>query len=183
MLALNFTPFPELRTERLLLRRLTNDDGPQMLFLRSDDRVMRYIDREKTKTLEEAVDFIERVNKLADANESILWGIALLDDPGTLIGTICYWRMMPEHDRSEVGYVLHPVHWNKGIMKEALLAVIRYGFEEMKLHSIEAHINPENIASGKVLENTGFVREAYFRENYYFRGKYLDSAVYSLLKR
>ncbi|HNU87182.1 MAG TPA: GNAT family protein [Ferruginibacter sp.] len=183
MLELNFSPFPELRTERLLLRKLVKADGPQMLFLRSDDKVMQYIDREKTKTLEEAELFIERLNAAVDANESIMWAITMANDPATLIGTICYWRMQLQHYRAEVGYVLHPGYWNRGIMHEALMAVSRYGFEGIKLHSIEAHINPENVASGKVLEKAGFTREAYFKENYFFRDRFLDTAIYSLLKR
>lgn len=183
MLQFFFSPFPELKTERLLLRKMTKADGPQMFFLRSDDRVMQYIDREKTKTLEEAEDFIERINISVDANETIMWAIAMANDPATMIGTICYWRMQREHYRAEVGYVLHPGYWNRGIMKEALLSVANYGFEGMKLHSIEAHINPENIASGKVLEKAGFIREAYFKESYFFRGTFLDTAIYSLLKK
>jgi [ribosomal protein S5]-alanine N-acetyltransferase len=79
--------------------------------------------------------------------------------------------------------MLHPNFWNKGIMKEALLAAIDFGFNQMKLHSIEAHINPDNVASGILLEKTGFVREAYFKEDFFFRGKFSDSAIYSLLNK
>lgn len=183
MLQLNFSPFPELRTERLLLRRMEKTDSQQMFFLRSDDRVMQYIGREKTRSPEEAENFIEKINASVDANETIMWAIAMATDPDTMIGTICYWRIQPEHFRAEVGYVLHPSFWNRGIMQETLREVIEYGFETIGLHSIEGHINPENIASGKVLEKTGFIREAYFKENYFFRGKFHDSAVYSLLKR
>ena len=68
-------------------------------------------------------------------------------------------------------------------MKEALMAVIDFGFNEMKLHSIEGQINPENVVSGVVLEKCGFTREAYFKENFYFQGKFFDSAVYSLLNK
>jgi ribosomal-protein-alanine N-acetyltransferase len=181
MLELNFSPFPEIKTKRLLLRRMTNADAPELLFLRSDDRVMHFIGREKTKTLEEAETFIEKINASVDANEAIMWGIALQDDPGTMIGTICYWNILKDHYRAEVGYMLHPGHWNKGIMKEAVQAVIDYGFTQMQLHSIEGHINPVNIVSGIVLEKCGFTRDAYFKENFYFRGKFFDSAVYSLL--
>ncbi len=183
MLEFNFTPFPELKTERLVLRRMTTADAGQMFFLRSDDRVMKYIGREKTKSVEEAEDFIRKINVFIETNESIMWAIALNSDPAMLIGTICFWRLQPENFRAEVGYVLHPGYWNRGIMKESLLAVIKYGFEGMNLHSIEAHINPENIASGKVLENTGFVREAYFKENCYFHGVFRDTAIYSLLNK
>ena len=79
--------------------------------------------------------------------------------------------------------MLHPDFWGKGIMKEALMAAIDFGFTEMNLHSIEAHINPENTVSGILLEKTGFIREAYFKEDFYFRGKFIDTAVYTLLEK
>lgn len=183
MLVLNFSPFPEIKTKRLLLRRMTDADAAALLFLRSDDRVMQFIGREKTKTIEEATAFIQQINASVDANESIMWAIALADEPATLVGTICFWNILKDHYRAEVGYVLHPDLWRRGIMKEAVQAVVDFGFNEMKLHGIEGHINPENTASGVVLEKCGFVREAYFKENFYFRGKFFDSAIYCLLAR
>jgi [ribosomal protein S5]-alanine N-acetyltransferase len=178
-----FSPFPEIKTTRLLLRKMVPADAPELLFLRSDDTVMQYIDREKTKSLEEATAFIDKINTYIDNNESILWAIALQDKPGTLIGTICFWNITREHFRAEVGYMLHPTFWNRGLMKEALLAVIDFGFNEMKLHSIEGRINPDNSVSGILLEKAGFVREAYYKEDFYFRGKFIDTAVYSLLEK
>ena len=174
MLELNFSPFPEIKTERLLLRRITDADAPELLFLRSDETVMKYIDREKPKSLEEALAFIQIVNANIDKNESVMWAIALQDKPDTLIGNIGFWRIINKHYRSEIGYMLHPSFWGKGIMKEALLAAIDFGFNQMKLHSIEAHINPDNTASGKKKKKTGFVREAYFKEDFFFRGKFID---------
>ncbi|MEP7236929.1 MAG: GNAT family N-acetyltransferase [Ferruginibacter sp.] len=183
MLELNFSLFPEIKTKRLLLRKMTDADGPEIQFLRSDDTVMKYIDREKTKTVEEAVAFIQKVNTNVDNNESIMWAIALQENPDKLIGNIGFWRIINQHYRSEIGYMLHPGFWNKGIMKEALLAAVDFGFNTMKLHSIEAHINPDNAASGFVLEKAGFVREAYFKEDFCFRGKFIDTAIYSLLAK
>ena len=183
MLDLKFTPFPEIKSKRLLLRKMTDADAAEILFLRSDDTVMQYIDREKTKSLEEAIAFIQKINTAVDNNESIMWAIALQDKPDTMIGNICFWRIDKQHYRSEVGYMLHPGFWGKGIMQEAVGAVVDFGFNEIKLHSIEGHINPENIASGVVLEKCGFVREAYFKESFYFKGKFSDAAVYSLLAK
>lgn len=181
MLDLNFSPFPETKTKRLFLRKMTVADAPGLLFLRSDDMVMQYIDREKTKSLEEATAFIEKINTSVDNNESIMWAIALQEKPEAMIGTICLWRIDKQHYRSEVGYMLHPGHWHKGLMKEALQAVVDFGFNVMKLHSMEGRINPDNAVSGILLEKAGFIREAYFKEDFYFRGKFIDTAVYSLL--
>ena len=91
--------------------------------------------------------------------------------------------MQKEHYRAEIGYLLHPDYQQKGIMDEALKAVIKYGFETMQLHSIEANVNPANAASMKLLEKNGFVKEAYFKENYFYNGQFLDSVIYSLLNK
>ncbi len=181
MIELNNSPFPVIKTERLLLRSVEKSDAPEMLFLRSDETVMQYIDRDRIKSIEDAETFILKLKESVETNENILWVICFQDQPDTLIGNIGYWRIQIPHSRAEVGYLLHPDHWNKGIMKEALKAVIQYGFDIMKLHSIEARINPENIASGKLLEKTGFTREAYFKEDYFYNGRFRDTAVYSLL--
>jgi ribosomal-protein-alanine N-acetyltransferase len=66
-------------------------------------------------------------------------------------------------------------------MHEALKAILDYGFQEMGLHSVEANVNPSNLASIRLLEKNHFIREAYFRENYFYDGRYIDSAIYSLL--
>ncbi len=111
-----------------------------------------------------------------------MWVIQTKENP-ELIGNIGFWRVKKEHHRAEIGYILSPKYWNAGIMTEALDAVLNYGFKTMKLHSVEATVNPNNAASIKVLEKQGFTREAYFREDYYFEGRFLDSAVYSLIYR
>ena len=182
MLALNFTPFPELRTGRLLLRKLQITDANEMFFLRSNEDVLSYIGREPTKTIAEAEEFINKINKAVDENESILWGIAFLNEPSTIIGTICIWNFQKEHYRGEIGYILHPDHWRKGIMKEAINAVADYGFSILGLHSMEAQLNPENMASSAVLESTGFAKEGHLKENHYFNGEFRDTAIYSKLK-
>ena len=182
MLKLNFTPFPELKTERLLLRRLTANDANEIFFLRSNEDVLRFLGKEPTKSIAEAEEFIAKINKSVDENESILWGIALLSDPSKIIGTICLWNLKPENYRGEIGYVLHPAHWRKGIMKEAINCVVDYGFDIVKLHSIEAMLTPANIASSAVLESTGFVKEGHLKESFYFRGEFEDAMIYSRLK-
>ncbi len=179
MLAPNFTPFPTLTTNRLVLRKITLEDAPELFFLRTDGRVMKYIERPRPKNLEETIIFINMISDLRDKNEIITWGIALKEDP-KLIGTVVYLNIKKEHYRAEFGYALHPDHWRKGIMDEVAKAVLNYGFNVLKFHSIEANINPENIASQKLLEKNGFVREAYFKENFYWEGKFLDTVIYSL---
>lgn len=182
MLCPSFSPFPEIKTERLLLRRMTTNDAKEILFLRSSKEVMKYIDREITKSEKEAQLFINKIDASLNSNNGIMWGITLKEQPRRLIGNIGYWRLVKEHYRAEVGYMLHPSFWKKGIMREALLSVIDFGFDKMNLHSIEANINPGNAASARLLKSTGFIKEAYFKEDYFFNGTFHDTIIYSRLK-
>jgi ribosomal-protein-alanine N-acetyltransferase len=161
---------------------MTTNDAEEILYLRSNDDVMKYIDRERTKSIEDARSFLDKIDASLDSNNGIMWGITLKEKPGALIGNIGYWRLIKEHYRAEVGYMLRPSFWKKGIMKEALLRVIDFAFDEMNLHSIEANINPGNTASATLLESTGFIKEAYFKEDFFFNGAFHDTIIYSRLK-
>jgi ribosomal-protein-alanine N-acetyltransferase len=180
MLKLNLHSSPQLFSPRLKLRAATDNDAAEIYSMRSNEDVMKYIDRPLPASVIEVGEWIKKVDLLQQKNESILWAITLKDSD-TLIGTIGYWQILLEHYRAEIGYMLNPAYQGKGIMSEALNTVIQYGFNKIKLHSIEANANPANQASIKLLEKTGFVREGYFKENYYFNGNSLDSAIYSLI--
>lgn len=183
MLEVNFLPFPILKTERLLLRQVTADDVDTILALRSNDEVMKYIPRPYLKNREDAQELIAMFDDKIENGIGINWGITFLDEPEKIIGIIGHYRLKPEHYRAEVGYMIFPEYNGKGITSEALQKVVEYGFKEMKLHSIEAILDPENIASEKVLLKNGFVKEGHFIENEYYDGRFLDSMLYSLLNR
>ena len=181
MLPVNFNPFPIIHTERLLLRQVKQGDVNEIFFLRSDKRVLEYLDRAPAATIEDAAVWIEKIIDLEKNNDAVTWAITCKPDI-TLTGTIGFWNITKEHYRSEIGYVLHPHHHKKGIMQEAMTAVLEYGFKTMQLHSIEANVNPKNVASIKLLQRNNFIREAYFKENYFYDEKFLDTAIYSLIK-
>lgn len=182
MLEINFLPFHNLETERLLLRRVVNDDVNEIFTLRSDREVMKYIPRPLVKTNEEALAHIAMIDEKIDSNEGINWAITLKGNP-KLIGIIGHYRIKPEHFRAEIGYMLLPEYQGKGIITEAIKEVVNYGFKVMKLHSIEAIIDPENFGSEKVLQKNGFVKEAHLKENEYYEGKFLDTVIYSILNQ
>ncbi len=182
MLKLNFKPFPVLETNRLLLREVNKKDLTALFLLRSNKEAMKFIDRPLASNTDEIKAFIKLINKKTKDNETICWAITLKDKPEELIGTISFHRIELEHYRAELGYMLMPDHWNKGLISEAIPKVIDHGFNKMKLHSIEANINPHNALSRKILEKFGFKKEAYFKENYFFNGKFIDTEILSLLK-
>ncbi len=180
MLTLNFTPFPILHTDRLILRQVNKNDANEVFALRSDKKVMQFIDRPLAVSIDDALQLIQKIDDAMIADDGITWAITLKSEV-PLIGTIGYWRMEKEHYRAEIGYLLHPSLQGKGIMQEAITAVLDYGFKVMKLHSVVANVNPDNAASIKLLERNNFTREGYFKESYFHNGKFLDSAIYSLL--
>lgn len=181
MLNLNFHPFPVIETERLTLRAITMEDASNLFELRRDSDVMRYLDREPHHTPDDSRALIQKIVDGIEKNDAIAWAIAFKNQPD-LIGTISYHRIEKEHYRAEIGYMLHPKHWRKGLTNEAITKVLEFGFDTMKLHSVEANINPQNTASANLLKKHGFMREAYFKENYFFNGKFLDTEIYSLIR-
>jgi ribosomal-protein-alanine N-acetyltransferase len=178
MLTLHLPEFPILHTPRLLLRGVTAADAPALFALRSDPQVLRYLGRPPHRDVAESLALIETAQRNFAEQCAILWGIAL-QGKQPMIGTITLWNMDLANHRAEIGYMLLPSHWRQGIADEAVRAVLEYGFGVLDFHSLEANTDPENEASGRLLEKHGFVQEAYFRENFYFEGRFLDSRIYS----
>ncbi len=158
MLTLNFSPFPILKTDRLILRRLTIEDENEIFFLRSDEIINRYVDRPKPNSLEDARNHIDKLNNGIDNNELVFWGITLLHHL-PIIGTICFWNISKENYTAEVGFDLMPVFQGKGIMKEAFSEVIRHGFEILKVRRLVAWVNHENSRSISLLSKFNFIRD------------------------
>ncbi len=182
MLVTRFDPFPFIETERLHLTKLEDKHAGRLHEMRTNPEVMRYLQRSRPGSMEDTLENIRNNQELIQKQDGISWVVELKGE-NLLAGVIGYWRMKKEYMRPEIGYLLLPQYWGKGIMSEAIRAIIRYGFEQMNAHTIEADINPENDASAKILERHGFVREGLFRENVFFEGEFSDSAIYSLLKR
>jgi [ribosomal protein S5]-alanine N-acetyltransferase len=176
---INFSPFPSLITKRLSLRKLSIDDANEIFFLRSDKHINKYLDRPKATSIEDANNFISKINHAIENNESIYWAISFKDDSG-LIGSICLWNLNEEENKAEVGYELLPEFQGKGIAQEALLAVINFGFEVMELQTIEAYTHKENIASTKLLEKFNFKRDLDSESKIHFTVDNPNTFVYSL---
>ncbi|WP_395062281.1 GNAT family N-acetyltransferase [Flavobacterium sp.] len=182
MLEINFHPFKNLETERLLLRRISADDVNEVLELRGNPETMKYIPRPLAKTKDEALVHIKMIDDKIVNNEGINWGITLKGNP-KLIGIIGHYRIQPENHRCEIGYMILPQYNGQGIVTEAIKIVLEYGFDDLQMHSIEAVIDPDNVASERVLQKNGFVKEAHILENELYEGKFWDTVIYSLLKR
>ena len=102
------------------------------------------------------------------------------DGKPAIIGTLLD---ITEHRRAELGYAFFDESFRgKGLMAEAVKAVIAYGFHQMDLHRIEAHISPHNLPSLKLIRKFHFTEEGLLRKHYFTNGVREDSKVFSLLR-
>ncbi len=165
MQQLNFSPFPVFNTERLTLRQLTDSDAEAIAALRSNDIVNQYIDRAKGKSVEEALDFIHKMNEGFKRNQNLYWAICLKDS-SSLIGTCCMWSFSAGNTIAEMGYELHPSFHRKGIIHEAVQPLIQYAFEKLGLQKLEAYTHRDNLGSIRLLQKNNFKQtERVDREN------------------
>lgn len=173
------SPLQNITTERLVLRPLEASDSEDIFQLRSNKEVIKYVNRPLSQFESEAVYFIKKIVENVANNLSAYWGIAL-PETNRLIGTICLWNLEAENFRGEIGYELMPAFQGKGYMQEAVKAVVDYAFNTLKLHSVTAWFDPDNMASQKLLDKLGFKQEAYFKDSVFYNGKFSDTAVYTL---
>jgi ribosomal-protein-alanine N-acetyltransferase len=172
--------FPVLETERLTLRALRPEDAPDHFALWSDPVVMAAHGAPPYTETAQSEDLIRRYARDFSLHEAIRWAVTLRGHD-RLIGTCGYHHLSREHHRSEIGYELVPAHWRQGIMAEALRAVLRHGFRDMRLHRIEAVIDPKNNASAGLLRRLGFKYEACLRERFHDNGRFSDDWYFSQL--
>jgi [ribosomal protein S5]-alanine N-acetyltransferase len=174
--------FPELETSRLLLRNVSNGDVDFIFTLFGDEKVCEYLyDEELFTTKEDAIVFVESYANPEEKGYN-RW-ILVKKENGEQIGTCGYHLWDRTNHIAEIGYDLWHEHWERGYMKEALIAAIESGFHHMNLNRINAYVALQNESSVKLLESLGFKREGIYRDKHFFRGEYYDHYVYSLLKR
>lgn len=180
MLQLDFTTFPVLRTERLVLRQAGSEDVEPLFRLRNDERTMEYLSRKRATTRSDVEELMVRMEEERITAKSLSWMLCRKED-AVMVGTIGLYRIKAEHHGTEVGYLLSPEHWGRGLMQEALNAVTAYGLGPLGFHRMEAITDPRNGRSRALLERCGYVLEGIHRENYHVEGRYMDSAVYARL--
>ncbi len=149
MINRSFTPFPILKTDRLILRQLLISDDKELFALRSNEKVNKYLDRTPNKIIEDSQIFIETILK----NQLIYWAITMNNQ---LIGTICLFGFEDSSGKAEIGFELLPDFQGKGIMYEATSKVIEYSFEMIQLNLLEGFVHKENQPSRKLLKKLNF---------------------------
>ena len=148
----------KLETERLQLKEINESFVDDILKIRSNEVINQFVQRNSPKNNYDALQFILTIKENTRNNQTFYWGISLKDQPN-LIGTICLWNFSEDRKVAEVGYELLPYYHRKGIMSEALTAVLNFAFNELHLQEIVAMTNKFNENSKNLLLKHDFVWE------------------------
>lgn len=156
-------------------------DAVDLFVFRSDPEEQKYNDP-PLRHRAEAADLIARLAHDYHEQHAIHWGLTLKGND-TVVGLLGYHYWNRAHFRAGLGYDLKRALWGRGLMPEALRAVIRLGFERMGLNRIEAHTNTENTSSVRMLHKLGFWQEGTLHEHFYEDGAFHDVSLFVMLCR
>lgn len=161
---------------------MTRDDIDALFEIFSDEVAMRYWSSAPMRSKDEAVELLESIEEFAESGELLEWGV-FLNDEDRLIGTVTLADIDEQNRRSEIGFAQNRAFWGKGYMGEALTTILDHAFGAMKLHRIEADVDPGNEGALRLLEKLGFQREGLLRERWIVDGQVADTVFLGLLAR
>jgi RimJ/RimL family protein N-acetyltransferase len=172
---------PRLVGSRVDLRWLTSEDAPALLDVFGDPEVMEFWSSPPLQNLDDARKLIEGIHRLFASRGLFQWGVCLRDT-GEVIGTCTLLNLDPPHRRAEVGFALRRSAWGRGLGTEAVGLLLRFAFESLQAHRLEADVDPNNERSLRLLERHGFRREGYLRERWHHLGRIHDAIFLGLLR-
>ncbi len=175
-------PTPMLTTPRLRLRPFAATDTDAIFALQSNARVLRYWDAPPWKQHAQAERFIAVCGQIEQEGTGARLAIERAAD-NAFIGWCSLAKWVPDYRSARMGYCFDDTAWGKGFATEAAGAVLQWAFDTLDLNRVQAETDTRNIASSRVLEKLGFVREGTLREDCIVDGEVSDSWVYGLLRR
>jgi [ribosomal protein S5]-alanine N-acetyltransferase len=168
----------KLAGKNIYIRLMTVDDAEEMLELQMENRLFfQKFAMERNEdfyTLESQRKRLQMLAENAKQDLDYYFGIFSKED-NRLIGTINLFSVIRGSIQSAfVGYFLDEKHNGKGLTTEAVKLIVKYAFDELKLHRVEAGVMPHNLGSIRVLEKAGFEKEGLARKNVKINGKWED---------
>jgi [ribosomal protein S5]-alanine N-acetyltransferase len=176
-----FRELPTLETPRLVLRKIRLGDAPDIFAYSSDPAVARYTTWPPHPTVAATEAFVRELLQRYAQGLVAPWGIVHRED-GKMIGSCGFAYVMAWHGRAEIAYALSRAYWGRGLMPEAVRAVLGFGFETLRLNRIEARCEIENVASERVMQKLGMQFERVLRQHTQVMGVYRDLKLYSILR-
>ena len=172
----------ELITERLILREFVAEDAVAVLAYQSDPRYLPY-NRWTDRRLEDVEAFVGMFLNQQRERPRIKYQLAITHKPdGVLIGNCGVRKQAADAVEAELGYELAPSHWGHGYATEAARAMLKFAFQELRVHRVAAWCIADNTASARVLERLGMRLEGRLREKENFKGRRWDSLIYGILE-
>ncbi len=170
----------QITTERLVLREFGADDWRAVLDYQRDPLYLRFYPWEE-RSEADVRDFVEMFRGWRAEQPRWRFQLAIvLREDGRLIGN-CGIRRKPDNDwEADLGYELSPQCWGNGYATEAARAMVDFGFGELGLRRISSWCIADNVASARVLERLGFLKEGRLRSNEFFKGRWWDTLLYAL---
>lgn len=178
----DYEAFPQLETDRLVLREIRPGDAEALLRIFGDDEVTHYYDIATFTSLEQAQQLIQGMAERFKNKVRMRWGITLKGED-VVIGTCGYPTWHKSQYLAEIAYDLARAFWNKGITTEAVAAMLKFGFEKMALNRVEAMVMLKNTPSMKLLSKLGFQEEGILRERGFWKSEFHDLKLLALLSR
>ena len=175
-----FGRIPTIETERLILRKMKPSDSRDMYEYSRLPEVTRYLLWEPHTNPSQTLDYLEYLQTRYRVGDFYDWAV-VEKSRGKMIGTCGFTSLDFSNNAAEVGYVLNPAFWGKGLAPEALMRVMRFGFMELNVHRIEAKYMVENARSRRVMEKCGMTFEGVRRSSMYVKGRYRDIGICSIL--
>lgn len=173
---------PDLETPRLRVRPVAEPDLASLMAVNGDDQVTRFLPYATWRSMDDAQAWYKRIVGMQEAGAAIQL-VAADKASGSAIATCLLFQFDQKSARAELGYVLGRAHWGKGLMREALSAVLDHAFGPMGVRRLEAQVDPRNEASRRLATSLGFTREGLLRERWVDRDEPTDIEVYGLLNR
>ena len=175
-------PTPTLHTARLRLRPFADADADALFALHSSADVLRYWDAPPWRERSRAGRFIAACRHMADEGTGARLAMDRLSD-GAFIGWCGLTRWNPDYRSASLGYCLDDAAWGHGYATEGARALLQWALDTLDLNRVQAETDTRNVASARVLEKLGFVREGTLREDCVVNGEVSDSWVFGLLRR
>ena len=173
---------PILQGKKINLRRPVPSDAEAILKYASDTAVARFLPlMPYPYTLADAHAWIKFARRSRQKDTAYEFGIEHREHQ-RIIGGIGLKNINREDRNAEVGYCVAKEFWRQGIVSEALELILRFSFRTLRLHRVYAVVHEKNVASFKLLDKRGFVREGTWRQGSRFTGRYCDVYAYGMLR-
>ena len=173
--------FEFITTEQLLLRKISQETFEYVYANYSNEQLIDFLGLQNEEQL--TVEKNKFDKGFTTFNKSFLYFQLLDKSNQKIIGWCGYHTWYLDHFRAEIGYGLFDESQKKkGLMSEAMKAILEYGFHQMKLNRVEAFIGTHNTPSLKLVAKFGFTKEGVLRSHYFKNNVMEDSVVFSLLK-